>query len=334
MRIAVVYSLPTKRALASPFLATDEDTRDSALEVQAALKAKGARPFLVPVSEHAIDTISAISADAVFNLIEWTGVDLPLSLEAISRIEALGIPYTGASRENFEKTSDKIKMKEALDVIGIPTPRWQLFTKGDEPPRADFRFPVIMKLAWEHCSVGLTRDAVVEKPQSLNALAHERIRVFGQPVYAEEFISGRELQVTILEKAGKPVVLPAAEIVFRGGNADNFLTFEGRWNEKHADFKASKVIRATLPEMLERELLQLSEHIFTAIGFCDYARWDIRLRGKEIFVLETNSNPGLGDSDEYGMTVSYKAAGMTFDDFIWGIIVSCCRRYSKKILLK
>ena len=37
MHIAVLYSLPTKRAIASPYKATDEDTKDSAEEVAEAL---------------------------------------------------------------------------------------------------------------------------------------------------------------------------------------------------------------------------------------------------------------------------------------------------------
>ena len=32
------------------------------------------------------------------------------------------------------------------------------------------------------------------------------------------------------------------------------------------------------------------------------------------------------DSDEYGMTVSYRAVGMTFADFVWAIVESAIKR--------
>ena len=40
--------------------------------------------------------------------------------------------------------------------------------------------------------------------------------------------------------------------------------------------------------------------------------------------------PGLDDDPEYGITVSYKAIGMTFADFIREIILSCLRRFKKR----
>src|SRR4030042_2652159 len=116
LTIAVVYSVPTRRALASPFADTEEDTVDSAEEVYEALKTKGASPFLVPVSEDTIGLVSRIRADCIVNLIDWTGLDLPLSDSAFTAIEHTGIPYTGAPRENYLMTSDKILMKKALAV--------------------------------------------------------------------------------------------------------------------------------------------------------------------------------------------------------------------------
>ncbi len=68
---------------------------------------------------------------------------------------------------------------------------------------------------------------------------------------------------------------------------------------------------------------------FTRLSFRDYARLDIRVRDEDIFILEANSNPGLDDDPEYGITVSYKAIGMTFADFMWEIIQSCLRRFKK-----
>lgn len=166
LAIAVIYSLPTKRALVSPFADTEEDTVDSAEEVFEALKTKGACPFLVPISEDTIGSIARIRADCIVNLIDWTGLDLPLSDAAFTAIELTGIPYTGATRENYLTTSDKILMKKALDVYKLPTPRWQLFEIGTEQIRNDFRYPVIVKLAFEHCSIGITHESVVNTPKN------------------------------------------------------------------------------------------------------------------------------------------------------------------------
>lgn len=333
MKIAIIYNLPTRRASATPFTVADEDTKDSALEIAEALKSKHADVLLVPVSEDTIDEIFRVKADCIFTLIEWDGMDMPLFLRAMSLIKRTGIPFTGSSLTATTKLSDKVRMKEALDVAGIPTPRWQEFRDGTEAVRRDFRYPVIMKLALTHCSIGLTRNAVVDKPEDLAAHVKKHIATHHQPVYVEEFIDGREFQVTIIEEndgpaspRGEPKVLPPAEIIFKKGGKDSFLTFESRWNEKHPDYHLSSVKLAEVSPYLKKRLEDVSLAAFRSLGFGDYARMDIRTRGEEPYILEANTNPGLGDSDEYGMTISYKAVGWTFADFCWKIVESCLRR--------
>lgn len=332
LKIAVVYSLPTKRALEGKFADTEQDTADSAEEVFAALEEKGANPMLVPVSEDSVGKIARIRADCIVNLIEWTGLDLPLSDVAFTAIEHTGIPFTGATRENYLTTSDKILMKKALDAHKLPTARWQLFEIETEPVRKDFVYPVIIKLAFEHCSIGLTHDAVVNNEEALKERIKERITTFGEPVVAEEFIAGREFQVTVLEGSRGVTILPPAEIVFDSYGPESLLTYESRWEETTADYAASRVGLPQLAGDFAAKIVSVARRTFKELGFRDYARLDIRESGGDIFILEANSNPGLSDSDEYGMTVSYKAAGMTFADFVWKIVQSSLRRFNALIL--
>lgn len=326
MNIAIIYSLPTRRALRTPFKGADEDTKDSALEIAEGLKRKGADVILIPVSEDTINEISRVKADCIFTLIEWDGLDMSLFFKAMGLIESRRIPFTGSSLATMTKLFDKVKMKEALDHAGIPTPRWQVFCDGTEQVRGDFHYPVIMKLALTHCSIGITRSAVVDRQEDLAFQVTKHIATHHQPVYVEEFIDGREFQVTIIEEKDGLRVLPPAEIVFKKGGKDSFLTYESRWDEKHPDYNLSSVKLAVLSPYLQKRLENVSLAAFRSLGFSDYARMDIRTRGEEPFILEANTNPGLGDSDDYGMTVSYKAVGMTFADFVWKIVESCLRR--------
>ncbi len=329
MQIAIIYSLPTRRALQSPFIATDEDTKESAEEVAEALSSKGAKVELVPISEDTIDRIGSIQADVIFNLLEWDGLDGPLLMRAMEALDATGIAYTGSSKIALAVCNDKCRMKAALDKAGLPTARWQEFSTGNETVRDDFRYPVIVKLGLSHCSVGLTKDAVVKGKESLLAVVQSRIQSFGQPVYVEEFIVGREFQVTLLHRRSGITVLPPAEILFTTNGAQAFLTYGSRWDETHADYKESSVGLAVLSPSLAEKLHHISQRAFVDMGFADYSRLDIRTRDDEVFILEANANPGLGDSDDYGMTVSYKAVGMTFADFVWEIVGSCLRRHKK-----
>lgn len=329
MRIAIIYSLPTRRAMASPYIATDEDTKESAEEVAEALSGKGATAELIPISEDTIERIRSIQTDVIFNLLEWDGLDGSLLIKAMDALDATAIAYTGSSKAALAVCNDKRCMKAAMDAAGIPTARWQEFVTGREAVRDDFRYPVIVKLGLSHCSVGLTKDAVVMGKNKLSTVVNDRMSQFKQPIYVEEFIVGREFQVTILERDKGLAVLPPAEILFTTSGANAFLTYGSRWDERHADYKESSVGLAALSPSLAEKLQRISRKTFIDMGFSDYSRLDIRTRDEEVFILEANANPGLGDSDDYGMTVSYKAAGITFADFIWEIVESCLRRQKK-----
>jgi D-alanine-D-alanine ligase len=330
MTIAILYSLPTKRVQESSYLVADEDTVISSKKIARAIREKGGEPLLVGLSEDRItETIRSIKADLIFNLIDWTGVDLPLSLRAMESLEKKGIPFTGATKENFAFV-DKIAMKKALVRVHLPTPRFHVFETGHESGIPPFVYPVIVKLAHEHCSVGIEKTSFVKNKSELLAVVRDRIKRFGQEVYAEEFIKGREFQITVLEKEKGPVMLPPAEIVYKSTSQPEFLTFSERWNENDPDYQRSNTVLASLSN---RELLQfeaISKRTFRQLGFRDFTRIDARLKSEnELMILEANPNPGLDDDELYSMTLSAKAVGLTFPDFIWEIVASALRRARK-----
>ncbi|HCM82709.1 MAG: D-alanine-D-alanine ligase domain protein [Candidatus Gottesmanbacteria bacterium GW2011_GWA2_44_17] len=328
MTIAILYSEPTKRALQGPYSIAEEDTVLSAKKIAQALITKGATPKLVGLSEYSIQkTIANIRADCIINLIDWTGSDLPLSLQAMEELTKHGIPFAGATYENFTFV-DKVMMKKALDLHRLPTPAWQVFhTGGKEKIYTPFVFPVIVKLAHEHCSVGIEKTSFVKDKDALQTVVQDRIRRFGQDVYAEEFITGREFQITVLEKEEGPLMLPPAEIVYKPSPHPEFLTFSERWNENDPEYFRSKTVLAVLSEEQLLMFERIVKRTFVVLGFRDFTRIDARLKNDHtLLILEANPNPGLDDDELYSMTMSAKAAGMTFPDLIWDIIRSVLRR--------
>lgn len=326
LNVPVLYNIPSNNRAGSRFLATEEDTAETARLVYEALHEKGHTTQLVPVDENSIDTIHKLRGDCIFNLIEWTGSDMPFAISAMNVLETLPVPFTGASAHAYEMTSNKHLMKMALDAASLPTARWQYFETGTESVRNDFVYPVIVKLAAEHCSIGMNKDAVVSDEQSLTVRIKERIKSFGVPVIAEEFITGREFQISMLDTPGGIKVLKPAEIVFHSGDPLEFLTYESRWDSNHPDYSASSIRLAALTPAEQSSIEEISLATYKSMELRDYARLDVRMRNGNIIILEANSNPGLDDSDDYGMTLSYKAAGMTFADFIEAIVLSALRR--------
>lgn len=328
MHIVIVYSLPTKRAKQSKFLASDDDTVESAQEIEEALRQQGATTERVGVSEDAIDeTISSIRADCIVNVIDWTGLDLPLSVHAMDVLVATSIPFTGAPKDAFLRGADKVLMKQTFDTHKLPTPRWQLFETGQESVRSDVCYPCIVKLAKEHCSVGLGSGSIVQTQEELIGKVREQLITYKQPVIVEEFLSGREFQITLLEEEDGLKMLPPAEVTYKVKGTRAMLSYESRWDEQHPDFHTSGMALAELSPSQLLEFERICKQTFTAFGFFDFTRIDARLDAQgHLMLLEANANPGLSHDPLYGMTVSYEAAGMTFSDFVWKIVSSCMRR--------
>lgn len=329
MKISVLYNRPAARFIKeTDFVVAEEDTEESAHEVAEALVEKGAAPALFPVTERDIQkVIASLPPDnLVFNLIEWTGVDTPYAIEAYEHIHKRHLRYTGAGLDTYLLSCDKSAMKKRLDEEALPTARWQLFLTGGEPVRKDFRYPLIVKVSSEHSSVGLSKEAIVQDEKNLIGIVKKRLAQYKQPVYAEEFLSGREFQVTLLERKNGLSVLPVSEVRYSKTTDVPFLTYESRWDATHADYDNSEVLLAKLTPLMKKKIEDMSIRAFTTFGYRDYARFDVRCQGDEPMFLEINSNPGLSDDPEYGMTVSYKALGMTFADFVWEIVGSARRR--------
>lgn len=337
LKVAIVYSLPNYHLADKSIQISDEDTQDSAVKVLKALKKRKIKAFLWPVETDRLSSILEIKAEVIFNLIEWDGVNLPYSLKAFDYFQRLKIPVTGVSKKVYEATTNKILMKKAIENSYLPTPKWQVFYDYKDPIRNDFRYPLIVKLSQTHCSIGIDGKSLVINEKNLKEIVRKKIEKFCQPVIAEEFIDGREFQVSIIQDKEQVITLPPAEIYFRKSNGPSFLTFNSRWAPSHKDFDNSDIGLAKISPSLFSLIEELSIKAFLKLKIRDYGRIDMRIRNKknayDLFILEVNSNPGIDDEPDYGTTISCQAAGISFEDYIIGIIKSAVWRFTKRNLV-
>ncbi|MFZ2199239.1 MAG: ATP-grasp domain-containing protein [Microgenomates group bacterium] len=321
MNVAIVYSLPSKRMMATPYGETDEDSRIIAEKVAIALAANKMNPRIYAIAEDRIDQILEIRADVIFNLIEWCGLDTHLSQKAFANFATLEIPITGSCEEVFVMTGDKAMMKGVLQKYGFPTPKGIFFETGDEKVEIELIYPVIVKPATEHCSTGLSYDSIAHDELELRTIAKHQIAKFHQPAIAEEFIQGRELLVYLLEDKDDVRVLPIEEVVFSNQNPLAFQTYESKWVTTHPDYQTSEVVVAQLSKGEQKTIEETSRAIFKKLGFGGYARFDVRLKDGVPYMLETNANPSVYDGDGSLSDPNEEVIpGIKFRDYILKIV--------------
>ncbi len=327
MHIAVIYSVAVTSGYRPSHQEAEDDTRVSAELIRDACVRLGHRTELIPVKPSNLTVLDQLTADCIFNCIEWTGADLPLADDAFMRLERSGIPVTGASRKNYLETTDKIHMKKRLVELKLPTPPYFVCVTGREKV-PEFHMPMLVKIATEHSGVGLRKDSLVYSDDELRARIHDRIKEFHEPILIEEFISGREFEVTLLEGPEGLIIFPPAENAYDSHSPSMFLTFEGRWNDEHNKYVSYDIKIPRLSDVSIHNLHELCQRAFIGFGFSGYARFDMRMKkdGSWVFI-ETNSNPGLDDNVKgNGLAASFHKGRYTFDHFISDIIATAVKK--------
>lgn len=329
MKIAVVYSMPTRRIKKTKYEGADEDTGLIAKKVAEGLLARGYEARVYPISEEKIESILEIEADCIFNLIEWCGLDIKLAERAFEAMRLRNIPITGSSEDLFVLTGDKIRMKKILNDLGVNTP-WGVGVASVSDIPQEIPYPVIVKPHLEHCSIGLSADVVVKNKTDLERVVKRQIAEFEQDVLIEEFIAGRELLVYLIEENGVARVLSIVEMIFEGSNPMSFQTYDAKWSEGSTDYNQTYYDQAKL-SISERALLEKNcLTAFNYMGFWGYARFDVRMRDGISYILETNANPSVYDATEEIESVESEVIeGIKFPDYLDKIVKAAIWHYEK-----
>ena len=195
-----------------------------------------------------------------------------------SRLETLGVPYTGTGPEGSRVAFDKELSKQVFEQNEIPTPRWTMLANTEALPPVDFGNGWVLKPPQQGSSVGLR---IVDAPDQW----HEALAVagdYGGPVLCEELIRGREITVGILDGEALPIV----EIQPREGAFD--------YHNKYTVGATDYFCPADLPADTANRISEISLQSFEAVGASEFGRVDLMLdETLNPYVLEVNTLPGL-----------------------------------------
>lgn len=201
-------------------------------------------------------------------------------------LDLLGIPYQGSGVLGSAVAMNKLTSKHLYEQAGLPGARYAVVYKNT--PNAgvsleeELGLPLVIKPASAGSSVGVT---IVNDSKDIEAAL---ARAFAEDncVLVEECIKGTEITVGVL---GNEVLeaLPVIEIVPN----PEYLFFD--YEAKYKSGATNEICPARInPELTQRaqELAKAAHKIL----FCEnYSRSDMIIRGNDIYLLETNTIPGM-----------------------------------------
>lgn len=267
------------------------------------------------------------SFDLVLNLAEAFGGTNSNEVLVPTMLEALEIPFTGATAYNMSITLDKAQTKLIALANSVPTPLYQIFRDEIGPLNKGLVFPLIIKPVREEASIGIRYDSVVMDFESLQKKVKEVLHLYHQPVIVESFIVGREISVGVIGNSQDIHVLPPLEFLFEGAKTpyEQIRSYEYKWGGKK-----EQMVKAVLSTEISELLLEYVRCMFIVTECRDYARIDFRVtEDGKIYLLEVNYNPGIGPNTHGLNNTLTKMASFencSFEDLIERIVLTAARR--------
>jgi D-alanine-D-alanine ligase len=265
-----------------------------------------------------IAKIEVYRPDAIFNFVE--------SVEGVAQLEyciaglyqLLETEFTGNLPVTLGMCLNKTLTKNILRALDITTPNFFTANRAESLSQKDFHlnFPVIMKLANEDASIGISEFSVVNNFEELSRHLDFLFTTYNQDVIIEEYIDGREFNVAILGDK----ILPISEIEFHlPPGLPKIVTYEGKWIEGSIYYSSTiPKCPAVLDTRLKKSIENLAMKAYNALKCRDYARVDIRLdRNKVPYVIEVNPNPDI--SLDSGFVRAAAAAGISHSQLLANI---------------
>ena len=151
--------------------------------------------------------------DVIFNLVESAGGYDSLLYLAPFLWDAMEIPYTGSHARALYETTNKRISKEILCRFDIRVPFAPHYLIDSNADIGDY----IIKGVYDHGSHGMQDDSVIKNATHaiLKRKLQERRNSLKRDCFAEQFIEGRECNISILSIGnGDLEILPISEIDF------------------------------------------------------------------------------------------------------------------------
>jgi D-alanine-D-alanine ligase len=222
-------------------------------------------------------------------------------------LDLLEIPYQGSGVLASALAMNKELSKIVYQQAGLRVPRTLIFDRQGAPsPRkieADLGLPVVIKPVSEGSSIGVTKASTLKTLQTGLAAAF----ALDNRVLVEEFIPGTEVTGGVLGNA-RLQALPLVEII----PASTYAFFD--YEAKYQPGASEEICPARLDADLTRRAQECALTAHKALGCRGYSRTDMMIKDGKIYVLETNTIPGMTATSLFPQGA--KAAGLDFPDLL------------------
>lgn len=222
-------------------------------------------------------------------------------------LELIDLPYTGSGVMASALCMDKLMTKRIWLGVGLPTPEHRLIERDTDLDKViqELGLPLIVKPAREGSSIGMSKVDTSEQLPAAVADAAE----YDCPVFVEQWITGEEYTVSVLNGRALPAI--------RLRTPKAFYNYEAKYQSNDTEY----LCPCGLSEEKEKSLQDVALRAFTASGASGWGRVDLMVdKHDKPWLIEINTVPGMTDHSLVPM--SARQAGIDFDALVLEILAT------------
>ncbi len=223
-------------------------------------------------------------------------------------LELLKIPYQGSGVLGSSLAIDKIVSKQMYEINDLPVPPYVSVSEGHAINTATIidklNLPIFVKPSTGGSSIGMSR--VENKNELLPAI--EKAFQFDSEVLVETFIEGIELTCGVIGNNALEA-LPVIEIIPDNGTSTFF-----DYDAKYTPGATKEICPARISDIDAKRAKTLAMKAHQALKLQGYSRTDMILCGKNIYILETNTIPGMTKTSL--LPLAAQTAGISYSELL------------------
>lgn len=259
------------------------------------LKNKGYNVVEIDVAKDLPERLASIRPDVAFIALHGTyGEDGCVQ----GLLEIMQVPYTHSSFTASAIAMDKEITQGIFKNAGLKVAN-STAAEIDEITINFMETPFVVKPVSEGSSVGVY---IIRTEDDLKRAKKEW--AFGRAL-VEKYIEGHELSVAVLENPA-PKALGVIELRPKQG----FYTYEN----KYTDGKTEHLMPAPLSDNETKTVMNMAETAHKALKCSGVSRSDFRYDGKDFYILELNTHPGMTELSLTPEIANF--AGINFENLV------------------
>lgn len=236
-------------------------------------------------------------------------------------LDSFSVPYTGSGALASALAMNKYLSKKVFKSRGLKTPHYEMIRRDDMSSSrlfgvySNLQKPLVVKPNTAGSSLGVS---IIKEWEDF-VTAVEKAFEFSDSVLVEEFVEGREATCGVLDSAkNRDEVYALAPIEILKPQENEFFDYDAKYSGK-----SQEICPGDFTPEQTKKIQDLSIQAHKALGLRHYSRSDFIVTPDDVYILETNTLPGL--TSESLLPKALKHGGCEFHEFLDHVLTLALR---------